>query len=160
MSDEDLPSVEMDVISHAKESPPADQITFNFYQKHEYSLSELPPLEQLDRCSDETRAFVMEAYSKEQDFRHSMIRQEQQNIFTGDRDKGRANERQQRMGSITGCIIVLAALVWSAVLIMNGYPVVGLVPLVGAIGLMAVSVAWGKKQRPTEKQETDPSDKH
>jgi uncharacterized membrane protein len=160
MSDENLPSVEMDVISHAKESQPADQITFNFYHKHEYSLSELPPLDQLDRCSIETRDFAMKAFNKEQEFRHAVIKQDQQNEFAGRQNKEHHNGRQQRMGSIIGCVIVLAAMVWSAVLILNGYPITGMIPLVSAIGLMAVSVAWGRTQNSTVKQEAEPRDKH
>lgn len=157
MSQRDKPSIAMDVVSNSKESRETEHFTLNFH-KHEYSLSELPPLEKLDGCSDETRAFIMETYRKEQDFRHMIIRQEQENFFALNRDAERARERQQRMGLVSGCIIAMATLIWSAFLIMQGHGVTGLAPIVIAISVLAAAVAWGKKQKPTDEETSTPNE--
>lgn len=159
MSDEDFSSTEMDVVSRASKAEAADQYTFNFFHKHEYSLSDLPPFEQIDRCSEETRGFVIEAYKKEQDFRHNMIQKEQDYVFAEVRNKGRASERQQNVGAITGCVIVVATLVWSADLIKDGHTAVGLAPLLAGIAAMVGAVVWGKTHASPEKEETSPTDK-
>ena len=133
-----------DRVSDTVEAQPP---VIQFSQQNNFSLNELPPLNQLDSCSDETRKFVMECYSKENDFRHKLIKESERRGAELDVLREKNSHKQKQLGAGAGTAITVATLAWSCYMVYLGQTLVGASPFIIALTGLVLAGAWGKRQK-------------
>jgi hypothetical protein len=128
--------------------PPPKKMEGNYTQINVLfpsSQVELPSAEKFKAFPQEAQKAILEAFKIEQSERHPWLRNQQGNEHALNMQSGRHYFRWRIVGTISGSIILVAALGFGSWLVKNGASGAGVFLMLAAIGTMIGSAIYGHK---------------
>lgn len=136
----------------------AINLNLHKHNHNHISLSDLPPLHQLDECSEEVRQFAMSQIITEGDFRRSHLDKLEDNRHKEAVASRQLDSKEKITSGKHGMIIVISALIWSGVMIALDQTFLAMTPFIVGVTSLILAAVYGKIKKDSPDSATEESD--